>query len=102
MEGKFVADESNLDSLKDGRRVVFYYAYESGKEASGKFPENPNGSLRDIAGITDSTGLILGMMPHPERHLDATNHPRWTREGLASKGDGVALFENAVRFVGRS
>lgn len=102
MEGKFVAENEGLKMLEDKKKVVFRYACENGNIAGGKFPENPNGSLRDIAGITDSTGLILGMMPHPERHLSGTNHPRWTREGLSQKGDGSALFENAVNFVRNS
>jgi phosphoribosylformylglycinamidine synthase I len=99
MEGKFVADEPTVDLLKNNSRIVFRYADDDGKPAGGEFPANPNGSMADIAGITDATGLILGMMPHPERHLDPTNHPRWPREGLKSTGDGAALFSNAVKFV---
>jgi len=99
MEGKFVADDPDISRLETGNRVVFSYADNNGEKANGHFPENPNGSMNDIAGITDSTGLILGMMPHPERYLDGTNHPGWSRVGLKPEGDGVALFKNAVKFV---
>jgi phosphoribosylformylglycinamidine synthase len=63
------------------------------------YPWNPNGSLGNIAGVCDSTGRILGMMPHPERHIDPTQHPRWTREGLKTEGDGITIFKNAVNYV---
>jgi len=61
-------------------------------------PANPNGSQGDVAGLCDPTGRVLGLMPHPERHVLPTQHPRWTRTGLAPEGEGLALFRNAVRF----
>lgn len=61
-------------------------------------PENPNGSLANIAGLCDSTGRILGLMPHPERFLFATQHPQWTRRGLRGDGDGIRVFRNAVNY----
>ena len=88
-----------VDKLENAERIVFNYCDDSGNPAGGAFPANPNGSLRDIAGITDETGLILGMMPHPERHLDGTNHPRWPRKGIKKEGDGLQLFRNAVNYV---
>ena len=57
---------------------------------------NPNGSQGDVAGICDASGRVLGLMPHPERHVLPYQHPRWTREGLAPEGDGLRLFRNAV------
>jgi len=66
------------------------------------FPGNPNGSTDDIAGICDSTGLVLGLMPHPERFTHPTHHPHWTRwsaERLAETPSGLKLFQNAVTFV---
>ncbi len=59
-------------------------------------PENPNGSLANIAGLCDDTGKVLGLMPHPERFLFATQHPHWTRKGLRGEGDGIRIFRNAV------
>ena len=61
-------------------------------------PYNPNGSQGDVAGLCDATGRVLGLMPHPERHVLPTQHPRWTRLGLAPEGEGLALFRNAVRY----
>jgi phosphoribosylformylglycinamidine synthase len=62
------------------------------------YPINPNGSQADIAGICDVTGRVFGLMPHPERHVDATQHPLWTRRRSSGDGQGLAVFRNAVRF----
>jgi phosphoribosylformylglycinamidine synthase len=62
------------------------------------FPINPNGSEGNVAGVCDATGRVLGLMPHPERHVLGTQHPRWTREGLKDEGDGMKLFRNAVEY----
>jgi phosphoribosylformylglycinamidine synthase len=62
---------------------------------------NPNGSEMDIAGITDETGRILGMMPHPEAYLFPENHPLWTRNAQAAAPPlGRKLFENAAAYFG--
>ena len=97
-EGKFIPkDKKVLQSLKKKGRIVFQYVDEKGK--FGPYPMNPNGSIESIAGICDDTGRILGMMPHPERHILGTQHPRWTREGLKKFGDGLDIFRNGVRYV---
>lgn len=62
------------------------------------YPLNPNGSIDNIAGLCDPTGRVLGLMPHPERHLFATQHPQWTRRGLSGEGAGLAIFRNAVEY----
>lgn len=94
-EGKFVtAAPEVLDRLRSGDQIVFRYAAADG--GAPRYPENPNGSQDDIAGICDPTGRILGLMPHPERHVEPTQHPRWTREGARTAGDGLALFESVV------
>lgn len=63
------------------------------------FPDNPNGAAYNAAGLSDPTGRIFGLMPHPERYIDATQHPFWTRsKSLPQHGDGRKLFENAVKF----
>jgi len=96
-EGKFVTrDEEVLREL--GRRHLVAFRYVDDQGRPGDYPVNPNGSVDDIAGICDPTGRVLGLMPHPERHIEAYMHPRWTREGLQEEGDGLALFRNAVRF----
>jgi phosphoribosylformylglycinamidine synthase subunit PurQ / glutaminase len=64
------------------------------------FPANPNGSVANIAGLSDPTGRILGLMPHPERFIHATQHPQWTRLRLSGEGDGMKVFRNAVGYYG--
>jgi len=100
-EGKFVpGDERIRKALWDNGQVALVYAKADGSPANGQFPDNPNGSSDDIAGICDSTGLVFGLMPHPERYVDATHHPAWTRmRPLAGEGQGLAIFRNAVRHV---
>jgi phosphoribosylformylglycinamidine synthase len=65
-----------------------------------RWPLNPNGSVADIAGLSDPTGRVLGLMPHPERFLFATQHPNWTRSNLSGDGAGLQLFQNAVAYFG--
>lgn len=109
-EGKFVArDEAVLAQLKKNGQVVFRYCDEKGQSAG--YPENPNGSIDDIAGICDRTGRVLGLMPHPERHFFAQQHPAWTRmpradspraggtQAASSRGQGRKIFENGVNYV---
>lgn len=63
-EGRYYADEKTLDMLEDNGQVIYRYCNEFGEIT----PEsNPNGSLRNIAGITNASGNVFGMMPHPER-----------------------------------
>lgn len=100
-EGKFVpGDQSVREALWQNQQVALVYARPDGAVAGGADPFNPNGSVDDIAGVCDSSGLVLGLMPHPERFVDATQHYAWTRRGhLDRPGAGLALFQNAVTFV---
>ena len=99
-EGKFVTrDEATLAALQSGQQLALrYQSVAPGANGKVPYPENPNGSLASVAGVCDSTGRVLGLMPHPERHIDPTHHPRWTRGEAREKGDGLALFENAVEY----
>jgi len=91
-EGRFVCRrEWMLQGLFQTGQAVLTYSDPA-------YPQNPNGSQGDIAGVCDATGRVLGLMPHPERHVLPTQHPRWTRDGLAGEGEGMPLFRNAVRF----
>jgi phosphoribosylformylglycinamidine synthase len=85
-----------LQGLEQAGQVVLRYVDAEGRP--GAYPINPNGSQGDVAGLCDPTGHVLGLMPHPERHVLPTQHPRWTRLGLAPEGDGMRLFRNAVEF----
>ena len=98
-EGKFVpSGDEILKALQENGQIVFRYTDPSGRPAPG-YPWNPNGSVDDIAALCDPTGRIVGMMPHPERHCLPIQHPRWTREGLKAQGDGLRIFQRAVRFA---
>jgi phosphoribosylformylglycinamidine synthase len=60
---------------------------------------NPNGSVADIAGVSDETGVVLGLMPHPENHVIARQHPRHRHDPGTARFLGLRLFEAAVRHV---
>jgi phosphoribosylformylglycinamidine synthase subunit PurQ / glutaminase len=97
-EGKWVmADTDALDRLEHSGQIVLQYADDSGKPTL-KYPANPNGSTAAVAGLCDPTGRIFGLMPHPERHIDPLQHPRWTRrrDDLPANGDGLRIFQSAV------
>jgi len=100
-EGKFVTrDREVLSRLEAAGQLVLRYGRD-GKTSPADYPHNPNGSLADAAGLCDATGRILGLMPHPERHIDPTHHPAWTRQpSLPESGAGLKLFTNAVEWFG--
>lgn len=97
-EGKLIpADDAVLASLRQNSHIALRYCDEQGH--SGPFPVNPNGSIDDIAGLTDATGLILGLMPHPERHVQRTQHPNWQSLPENAVPCGRIVFESAVRYM---
>jgi len=97
-EGKFVpADEDVRKALWENDQIPLVYTAADGSPAGGIFPDNPNGSVDDIAAVCDAGGTVFGLMPHPERYLDPTQHPAWTRRlPLPAEGDGLAIFRNGV------
>lgn len=95
-EGKFIPkNEDVLSRLQQQGQIVFRYCNEKGEWGT---VANPNGSIDAIAGICDETGRVFGLMPHPERHVNSLQHPRWTREGLKRHGDGFPIFQNAIHY----
>jgi phosphoribosylformylglycinamidine synthase subunit PurQ / glutaminase len=95
-EGKFVPrEDSVLQTLRDGDQIALRYVDAEGKP--GGYPVNPNGSIDDVAGLCDSTGRAMGLMPHPERFVDITHHPQWTRREI-SRADGTIFFERAFAY----
>jgi phosphoribosylformylglycinamidine (FGAM) synthase-like amidotransferase family enzyme len=129
-EGRFVArDGETLRDLEAKGQVAFRYVSPAvlspllppdrpEQECSGRYPtvairqaerypDNPNGSVAAIAGIVNPTGTVLGLMPHPERHIRGLHHPAWTRRaaerGLPADeeraGDGYPIFEDLVKTI---
>lgn len=101
-EGRFVtAGTKATSTLLDHAQLGLRYCDLQGNTSDSilEFPINPNGADLNVAGISDPTGRIFGLMPHPERHIAATHHPFWTRQSqLPEHGDGRKMFENAVAY----
>lgn len=111
-EGRIaVSEDSVLQQLRTNQQIGLCYWNDDASQMAAKtgdpttidiLPEpcNPNGSIANIAGLSDETGRVLGLMPHPERYLFATQHPQWTRRELRGDGEGLQLFKNAVSYFG--
>ena len=102
-EGRLVArDESVLNAWRAREQIALYYAHKDRANTDARvlpYPENPNGSVANIAALGDPSGRVLGLMPHPERHIHPTQHPQWTRmKNLPEEGAGLKLFRNAVEY----
>jgi phosphoribosylformylglycinamidine synthase I len=89
-EGRFVVDSDELlVRLETNGQIAVRYAAN----------DNPNGSTADVAGICDASGLIFGLMPHPERYTQWIHHPWWTRleqASMSGEPPGLSIFRNAV------
>ena len=92
-EGRFIPESDDLiHGLEDAGQIAVRYAED----------DNPNGSVANIAGICDATGLVFGLMPHPERYTTWQHHPWWNRlNDSQMRGDppGLQMFRNAVAHV---
>jgi phosphoribosylformylglycinamidine synthase len=100
-EGKFVTqDRAALERLKDNGQIVFQYCDQAGRLTG--YPDNPNGSTENIAGICDDTGRVFGLMPHPERHTYRQQHPRWSADKALKGSDGATIFSNGVDYVAKN
>ena len=87
-EGKFVTrDDAALEKIRSGGQVAVRYD-----------GDNPNGSIDDVAGICDPSGRVFALMPHPERFVDVTQHPTWTRGGV-HRPDGLIVFQRAAEYL---
>jgi phosphoribosylformylglycinamidine synthase len=97
-EGNFQVNPGfDLPEFAANGQVALTYARPDGSPAAAGYPENPNGSIHDIAGICNPQGNVLGLMPHPENHIHPFQHPNWTRG--VSRHSGLALFENGVKYA---
>lgn len=105
-EGRFLfakeKEKKLLRELCDNDQLVFRYCNKKGDYAEGVFPTNPNGSFHDIAGICNSEGTILGLMPHPERAVYWWQQPDWTTQAQTTEyGDGKLVFESLAEYLSK-
>lgn len=106
-EGRFMMDDSTLNAMRDNNQIAFEYVKPDGSAANGEFPHNPNGSTADIAAMTDPSGRVLSMMPHPERgmfnwqrddYAELKDAAQRAGKTLPETADGMALFQNAAAY----
>lgn len=98
-EGKLVlSNESELSKLKAANLIALRYSFQG--QTTQTYPHNPNGSWDAIAGLIDPSGLIFGLMPHPEVAIHNTQLPNWTRTKQSeSYTTCLQLFKNIVQFI---
>jgi phosphoribosylformylglycinamidine synthase len=97
-EGRFLTkDEAHLEALRGAGLIALTYATPDGSPARGRYPDNPNGSAADIAGICNPAGNVLGLMPHPEDNIFSGPGAKAYRGAKA--GGGLELFANGVRYA---
>jgi len=99
-EGRFFAESETIRTIEQSDLIVFHYVDKSGRPTQN-YPENPAGSTNAIAGITDPTGRILGLMPHPEKFVDITQHPNWRRQKIREP-HGTFIFRQMINYVKES
>lgn len=101
-------EDETLTRLQQNNQIAARYS-KNGAKADGAFPYNPNGSMDDIAAITDESGRILAMMPHPERGMFTSQRDDYTRlkdhalrqgHSLPNETDGLLIFQNAASYFG--
>jgi phosphoribosylformylglycinamidine synthase I len=99
-EGQFVLAGDLVQLRERGQIALVYTSSSSEATEQVSYPDNPNGSVGNVAGICNARGNVLGLMPHPEDYVHARQHP--LRRGLANgEGDGILLFKNAFEYAKR-
>jgi len=108
-EGRFMMEQETLQKLQTNNQIALTYTAPDGSPANNAFPNNPNGAIADIAGITDQSGRVLALMPHPERGMFSWQRDDYhelkdsaQRSGspLPENTDGLAIFQNAAKYFG--
>lgn len=99
-EGDFYSTKEVISKVEKDKLVTFRYVDDKGKPTM-VYPANPNGSTNAIAGVCDPTGRILGLMPHPEKFTENTQHPNWRRPDFKNQQAGF-IIENMVKFARNS
>jgi phosphoribosylformylglycinamidine synthase len=98
-EGKIVAPQTVIEQINGQHQSPMAYINPETGEATEQYPYNPNGTAGGMAALSDSTGRLFGMMPHPEAFVHRTHHPQWTRREIPLEGDGLILFKNAINYI---
>jgi phosphoribosylformylglycinamidine synthase len=95
-EGRVMArDEATLARLWDDGLATLTYVDKDGNPAT--YPYNPNGAMSDIAGLCNPQGNVFGLMPHPENHIFAWQHPRFGRDEIGMTG--LRIFQNGIKYA---
>ncbi len=106
-EGRFMMSDETLKTLQENNQIALQFVKPDGAPAGGEFPYNPSGSIADIAGITDQSGRVLALMPHPERgmftwqrddYAEAKDAAQRAGTPLPETSDGMAIFQNAATY----
>lgn len=97
-EGRIVfKNKKVLKKLIENNQIVLQYLDDE-ESITTEYPYNPNGSIKGIAGICDTTGRIFGLMPHPEAYINFYTHPNWRTRSKKEHGDGFYIFKNCVDY----
>jgi phosphoribosylformylglycinamidine synthase len=103
-EGKLIIKDKEIEKaiIENDMNCLIYCDREG--NITDEYPYNPNGSQLNCAGLTNKTGQVFGLMPHPEAFLSLYNHPNWgqlkrTNPHISEDGDGLKIFKNIVQYI---
>ncbi len=103
-EGRLIIQDEATRAAIEARGLNCLSYVDLNGSSTEVYPFNPNGAALNCAGLTDTTGRVFGLMPHPEAFLSLYNHPDWARRkradpGISEEGDGLRLFRNIVEHL---
>jgi phosphoribosylformylglycinamidine synthase I len=103
-EGRLVVPSAAIREQIEAAGLNCLSYVDAGGDGTSLYPHNPNGADLNCAGLTDPTGQVFGLMPHPEAYLSAFNHPDWARRrrqnpSASEEGEGLAIFRNIVEHL---
>jgi phosphoribosylformylglycinamidine synthase I len=97
-EGRFIASDATIKEIEECGLVVFRYCDLQGNPTHN-YPDNPNGSINEIAGICNKEGTVVALMPHPERNVQHDDHPNWRNMPNTGGLDGLTIFKRIVAYA---
>ncbi|MCC3154498.1 phosphoribosylformylglycinamidine synthase subunit PurQ [Hymenobacter sp. BT770] len=106
-EGRLVISDPAIQQRIEAAGLNCLSYLDANGDGTGVYPFNPNGAALNCAGLTDPTGQVFGLMPHPEAFLSAYNHPDWARRrrqnpSASEEGEGLQIFKNIVAHIAHS